>query len=155
MSVVADTTGVMSEFTESPPISWEAMAAWLADSLSDKPTAFVLDMGPNSYLIEGDDDEEVVCAQAQVLADGVLMLRRSRSVLGHLLIGDYSVDGLELDRWHYDDRFDDCTDGYLFSRDAGLIADLCVTWFRDNWGAASTADLGCEYRFPDVLGRTG
>lgn len=143
----------MSEHTESPPISWEAMVAWLVDSLRDKPTAFVLDMGPNSYVDEGDDEEEeeVVCAQAQVLADGVLMLRRSRSVLGHLMIADYSVDGLELDRWHFDDRFADCTDGYLFSRDTRLVADACVTWFRDNWGAASTGDLGCEYRFPDVL----
>ncbi|HEY5857378.1 MAG TPA: hypothetical protein VIW24_25950 [Aldersonia sp.] len=60
----------MSEFTESPPISWEAMVAWLVDSLRDKPTAFVLDMGPNSYVDEGDDDE-VVCAQ--VLAGDELL----------------------------------------------------------------------------------
>lgn len=79
--------------------------------------------GPNSYVDEGDDDE-VVCERVQVLAAGVLMLRRSRSVLRHLLIGDYSVDGLELDRWHFDGRF---TDGYLFCRDTRLVADACVT----------------------------
>lgn len=39
----------------------------------------------------------------------------------------HGVDGLELDRWFCDD----CTDGYLFTRDIALAADACVPWFRD------------------------
>ncbi|MDJ0395065.1 hypothetical protein QMK17_17205 [Rhodococcus sp. G-MC3] len=41
------------------------------------------------------------------------------------------------------------------SDDARLIADACVTWFRDNWGARSTDELGCDYGFPDVRAPEG
>lgn len=131
---------------------WSDMAAWLVESLTDKPVGFILEMGPSGYIDYDDDHEdEVVCAQVQMLADGVMMLRRSRSVLGHLLIADYSSDKLPLNKWLYNDNFDDCTDGYLFSRDPELLADICVTWFRDNWATESTDALGCEYRYPDDL----
>ncbi|WP_207842142.1 hypothetical protein [Williamsia soli] len=131
---------------------WSDMAAWLVESFTDKPVGFILEMGPSGYIDYDDDHEdEVVCAQVQMLADGVMMLRRSRCVLGHLLIADYSSDKLPLNKWLYNDNFDDCTDGYLFSRDPELLADICVTWFRDNWGTESTDALGCEYRFPDDL----
>ncbi len=132
------------------------MAEWLVESFTDKPVGFILEMGPSGFIDYDDDDEEeeeddVVCAQVQMLADGVMMLRRSRSVLGHLLIADYSSDKLPLNKWLFNDIFDDCTDGYLFSRDPHLLADICVTWFRDNWGTESTDALGCEYRYPDEL----
>ncbi|MGW6374540.1 hypothetical protein ACWFRB_00570 [Rhodococcus sp. NPDC055112] len=129
---------------------WADMAEWLVDSLTDKPVAFILEMGPSNYL-DRDDEEEVVCAQIHVLADGVLLLRRSRVVLRHLMFADHSTDGLVLDRWHFDDHFEDCTDGYIFSRDTRLVADTCVTWFRDNWGTRTTDELGCSYEFPDTL----
>ena len=141
----------MPEFSSSSGVSsWQEMADWLADSLTGKPVAFILELGPQSF-IAGDDSDDVVCAQIQVLSDGVLMLRRSRTVLGHLMLANYSSVGLVLDRWHTDGHFDDCTDGYIFSRDARLMADIAVTWFRDNWAIASTDDLGCDYRFPDHL----
>lgn len=92
-----------------------------------------------------------MCAQIQVLDDGVFLLRRSRIELGHLLLADYSPTGLTLERWYSNDHFEDCTDGYIFSRDRRLIADTCITWFRDNWGTRSTDDLGCDYRLPDSL----
>lgn len=132
---------------------WSDMAAWLAESLVGKPVGFIVEMGPSGYVdYDGEGDEEdVVCVQIQMLADGVMMLRRSRSVLRHLLIADFSSDKLPLNTWLFSDNFDDCTDGYIFSRDVQLLADVCVTWFRDNGGARSTDDLGMEYRYPDEL----
>ena len=141
---------MMVDSTEVPEVSWAGMVEWLTGSLVEQPVALIVEIGPNNYVSE-DDDEEVVCAQIQVLADGVLMLRRSRVELGHLLLADYSAEHLTLDRWHFDGHFEDCTDGYLFSRDVNLIANTCVAWFRDNWGTRSTSELGCSYRFPDEL----
>lgn len=141
----------MPDFTSSSGVSnWQDMADWLAESLEGKPVAFILELGPQSF-INGGDLDDVVCAQIQVLADGVLMLRRSRTVLGHLMLADYSSSELTLDLWHTDGHFDDCTDGYIFSRDSNLIADIAVTWFRDNWATAEPSELGCDYRFPDHL----
>lgn len=140
----------MAEHARSSGVSWAGMADWLAESLADKPVAFMLEMGPNGYRT-ADEFDEVVCAQIVVLADGVLMLRRSRAFLEQLALADYSADRVALDRWFFDDHFADCTDGYLFTRDVRLVADACVAWFRDEWGTASTADLGCDYRFPDEL----
>ncbi|WP_072687121.1 hypothetical protein [Rhodococcus marinonascens] len=140
-----------TDSTDSSEVStWDGMVDWLVESLVDQPVALIVELGPNTY-ISDDEDDEVVCVQIQVLADDVLLLRRSRTVLGHLLIADYSTGDLVLDRWHFDGHFEDCTDGYIFSRDAHLIANICVTWFRDNWGARSTDELGCSYRFPDEL----
>jgi len=134
---------------------WLGMTTWIVESLADKPVGFIFEMGPSGYVYHDDDEDEdevdVACVQVQMLAGGVMMLRRSRSVLGHLLIADYSSDKLPLNRWLFNDNFDDCTDGYLFSRDSLLLADACVTWFRDNCGTRSPNDLGCEYRYPDEL----
>ncbi|MFC4602683.1 hypothetical protein [Rhodococcus kronopolitis] len=150
----------MEDSTSSSEVAkWVSMADWLIESLTDKPVAFILEMGPNSYIDYGsaidddedEDEESVVCVQIHVLANDVFMLRRSRTMLRRLMIADYSTDRLALDRWHNDDHFEDCTDGYLFTRDARLVADTSVAWFRDNWGTRSTDDLGCEYHFPDEL----
>ena len=133
--------------------TWDDMAQWLVASLTGRPAGFVLEIGPRDY-VPSEDDPEVVCAQIHVLADGVLMLRRSRIELSHLLLGDHTPNGLVLDLWHFDGHFEDCTDGYLFSRDVRLVADTCVAWFRDGWSTASTDELGCSLRFPDELPRT-
>ncbi|WP_408014527.1 hypothetical protein [Rhodococcus spongiicola] len=140
----------MADSTRSSGVSWAGMADWLVESLADKPVAFMLEMGPSGYRTR-DELDEIVCAQIVVLADEVLMLRRSRAFLEQLTLADYSTNGLILERWFFDDHFEDCTDGYLFTRDARLVADTCVAWFRDEWGAESTDDLGCDYRFPDEL----
>jgi hypothetical protein len=134
---------------------WDGMAAWLVESMYGQPLGLIIELGPNSYVPddEEEDEDDVACAQIQVLDDGVFMLRRSRKVLGQLMLTDYSATGLRLDTWHHDDHFDDCTDGYLFSRDAQLIASTCITWFRDNTGVESSDELGCDYRFADDLPR--
>lgn len=133
---------------------WDSMDAWLVESFYDKPLGFIVELGPNSYIPdEAEEDDDVVCAQVVVLDDDVMMLRRSRTELGHLLLADYSSTGLRLDTWHHDDRFDDCTDGYLFTRDIRLVARTCVAWFRDNVGMDTSGDLGCSYRFADELPR--
>lgn len=140
----------MDDFANSAEVArWARMSEWIVESLPDQPVGFLLDMGPENY-VDG-EEREAICAQIQVLEDDVLMLRRSRVMLRQLLLTDYSTDGLTLDRWHYDGHFDDCTDGYLFSRDIRLIGESCVTWFRDHSKTDSTDDLGCEYRFPDEL----
>lgn len=144
--------------------SWDHLAVWIAEALAGKPPGFVLDLGAHPFAVGGDDDEiedlledptdldeETICAQVHVLGDGVLLVRRSRTELGHLLLENHSASGVGLDRWFTDAHFDDCTDGYLLSRDASLIADICVTWLRDNWGSAPITDLGCDYRYPDRL----
>ncbi|WP_430335381.1 hypothetical protein [Rhodococcus sp. ACT016] len=142
----------MAEHARSSGVSWAGMVDWLVESLTGQPVAFMLEMGPNGYRSQ-DEFDEIACAQITMLEDGVLMLRRSRSVLDQLILADYSVDRLSLDRWFFDDHFADCTDGYLFTRDVRLVADACVAWFRDEWGTRSTDDLGCDYRFPDELPR--
>ncbi|MDJ0412079.1 hypothetical protein [Rhodococcoides fascians] len=131
------------------------MAAWLVESMHGKPVGLVIELGPSDYGPELEEEGmPVVCAQIQVLDDGVHLLRRSRAVLGHLMLTDYSADGLELDTWHNDDHFDDCTDGYLFTRDTRLIANTCIAWFRDNTGMTNSDELGCSYRFADELPRS-
>ncbi|MDV8079639.1 hypothetical protein R4P47_24005 [Rhodococcus sp. IEGM 1370] len=85
------------------------------------------------------------------MADDVFMVRRSRVKLGHLMFADYSTDYVELDRWYLAPHFDDCTDGYLFTKDRRLAAETCVTWFRDNQGASEPSKIGCDYRYPDEL----
>ncbi|MDI9970773.1 hypothetical protein QM623_19925, partial [Rhodococcus ruber] len=78
----------MNDSTDVPEINtWDGMIDWLVDSFTDKPTGLVIDLGPSGYVVprdydEDDDESPVVCAQVHVLADGVLMVRRSRTVLG-------------------------------------------------------------------------
>lgn len=133
---------------------WDDMSKWLIDSLFAKPIGLIIDLGPRDYTTDGDDDA-VVCAQIQVLDDGVFMLRRSSTVLRRLSLANFSAAGLRLDKWHHDDHFDDCTDGYLFSRDTWLVAHTCAAWFRDNDGFELGSKIGCSYLFPDELPRAG
>ncbi|AMY26097.1 hypothetical protein A3Q41_04835 [Rhodococcoides fascians] len=131
--------------------SWTHMTEWLTESLADKPVALIIDLGPSDYIPSEHDSDDVVNAQLQVMADDVFMVRRSRTELGHLRLADYSTSFVELDTWYLAEHFDDCTDGYLFTRDRRLAAETCVTWFRDNQGAHSTGELGCSYWFADEL----
>jgi hypothetical protein len=75
-------------------------------------------------------------------------------VLRQLRLGDHSVEGLELDVWHHDGHFDDCTDGYLFTSDLHLAASACTAWFRDHGGLEALDALGCDYSFADALPAT-
>ena len=154
----------LTDESEIPEIdTWEEMIAWLVTSFTDQPVGLIIDLGPNDYVryfddenFEGDEVEEVervVCAQVHVLTDGVLMVRRSRTVLERLRLDDHSIEGLELDRWFFDDHFDDCTDGYVFTRDIELAADACASWFRDMPGAPTLEQIGCDYEYPVSLPR--
>lgn len=146
---MADSTDVQEITT------WDGMIDWLVESFTDQPTGLIIDLGPSDYVhFDGDHDnvdEAVVCAQMHVLADGVLMVRRSRTVLDRLRFDSHAVDALDLDRWFFDDHFDDCTDGYLFTRDIALAAQACVSWFRDVPCAPTLEEIGCAYEFPDTL----
>ncbi|MGU3435012.1 hypothetical protein ACNHUS_18590 [Actinomycetes bacterium M1A6_2h] len=133
-----------------PVEPWDGLAAWLIESLTDSRPGLIVDLGPNTDVPE---DFELVNAQIHVLDDGVFLVRRSRLVLGQLRLVNHSVAGLELDRWHHDDLFDDCTDGYLFSRDRHLAASACAAWLRDNGGEDALDQLGCSFEFADELPR--
>ncbi|WP_283347615.1 hypothetical protein [Rhodococcus sp. IEGM 1341] len=133
---------------------WDSLAAWMIESLFDKPVGFIVEVGPSDYVADSTDDAPVVCSQVVVLSGGVLMLRRSRTELGHLLLADYSASGLPLDEWQNDGHFEDCTDGYLFTKDIRLVARSCIAWIRVNAGANTTGNIGCSYRFADELPRS-
>ncbi|MGX7729230.1 hypothetical protein ACWPOB_08135 [Rhodococcus sp. 2H158] len=146
----------MADSTDVPEITtWDGMSDWLVESFTGQPVGLIIDLGPSDYVHFDDDhdnvDEPVVCAQMHVLADGVLMVRRSRAVLDRLRFDTHAVDALDLDRWLFDDPFDDCTDGYLFTRDIALAAEACVSWFRDVPGVPTLDEIGCSYEFPDTL----
>ncbi|SIS21965.1 hypothetical protein [Williamsia sterculiae] len=131
---------------------WPGMTDWIVESLSDQPTGFVFELGPRDYgPAEDDEGIEAINAQVQVLRDGVLLLRRSRTVLYRLFLGDYRVADLPLNRWLDGEHFDDCTDGYIFSRDVNLIAEAMTAWFRHCGLVESPQLIGCDYEFPDVL----
>ncbi|WP_235610117.1 hypothetical protein [Rhodococcoides fascians] len=133
---------------------WDSLAAWMIESLFDKPVGFIVEVGPSDYVADSTDDAPVVCSQVVVLSDGVVMLRRSRTELGHLLLADYSSSGLPLDEWQNDGHFEDCTDGYLFTKDIRLVARSCIAWIRVNAGVNTTGNIGCSYRFADELPRS-
>lgn len=130
---------------------WVYTREWLTESLADKPVALIIDLGPGDYIPSEDDSDDVPCAQLQVMADDVFLVRRSRTGLGHLLLADYSTAAVTLDKWYLEEHFDDCTDGYMFTRDRRLAAETCVTWFRDKQDSSTTIDIGCDYRFADEL----
>ncbi|MDV7992146.1 hypothetical protein [Rhodococcus sp. IEGM 1374] len=133
---------------------WDSLAAWMIESLYDKPVGFIVEVGPSDYVADSTDDAPVVCSQVVVLSDGVVMLRRSRTELGHLLLVGYSSAGLPLDEWQNDGHFEDCTDGYLFTKDIRLVARSCIAWIRVNAGVNETDNIGCTYRFADELPRS-
>ncbi|MFW0874137.1 hypothetical protein [Rhodococcoides corynebacterioides] len=149
---------------------WDGMTKWLVETLVGNGSGLIVDLGPSDYVApvrdDADEDEdedaidlvdlldpddEVINAQLHVLDDGVVMVRRSRTVLRRLRLGNHSADGLELDLWHHDGHFDDCTDGYLFTTDLHLAASACTAWFRDHGGLDALDALGCDYSFPDAL----
>jgi len=140
--------------------TWEEFTAWLVTSFTGQPVGLIIDLGPSDYVEYFDDEEfeneeveRVVCAQVHVLSEGVLMVRRSQTVLERLRLDDHAIAGLELDRWFFDDHFDDCTDGYVFTRDIALAADACTSWFRDVPGAPAFDEIGCDYEYPISLPR--
>ncbi len=133
---------------------WDAMTTWLVESMRDEPAGLIIDLGPNTEIPEDEaDDIELVNAQLHVLDDGVVMVRRSHRILRQLRLVDHAADGLVLDQWHHDDTFDDCTNGYLFTRDHVLAASACVAWVRDAGGVEAANRLGCSFDFADELPR--
>ncbi|GGF99553.1 hypothetical protein GCM10007304_11760 [Rhodococcoides trifolii] len=138
-----------------PVEPWDGLAAWLVESMTDSRPGMIIDLGPNTDIPDEEiEDFELVNAQIHVLEDGVFLVRRSRRILRQLRFVDHSVAGLDLDLWHHDGLFDDCTDGYLFSRDRHLVASACAAWLRDNGGEDALDQLGCSFEFADELPRT-
>lgn len=130
---------------------WCDSVDWIIDSLTDKPVGFIFELGPGDLDDFDDEDRDICCIQAQILEDDVVMLRRSRDLLRRLRLGSFSTAGVPIDRWLFNGHFEDCTDGYIFSRDRELLAGAIVAWFRDSCGIASPDAVGMSYRFPDTL----
>lgn len=144
----------MSEFLSGhqfPTRSWDDVARWLVHSLGRLDVGDILEIGPSDAMVHH-ADEHVPCAQFQALEDGCRWMRQSTTMLGVPLLVDFSTAGLQLDVWHHDGAFDDCTDGYLFSTDHDLLAHSCVAWFRDRHGLEFD-QLGCELQPADRLPR--
>ncbi|MGC4933679.1 hypothetical protein ACLQ3C_08335 [Gordonia sp. DT30] len=132
-----------------PGRSWAAMRDWLADSVTGIPQGGVLDLGPGEHDESDPDAGDVPCAQILVLRDHTMMVRLSTTVMDVPMIGGYVVPRAMLDRWNYEDRFGDCTHGYLLTRSPGCVADICIAWFRDRRAITTPTMLGCSYATGD------
>lgn len=140
---------VTSEAGEPDPgLAWTAMGDWLTDSVAGMPAGGVLDLGPAEY-DDSDDAGDVPCAQILVLRDQTMMVRLSTTLMDIPSVAGYAVPRAMLDRWNYEDRFRDCTHGYLLTRSRGCVADVCVAWFRDRRAISGPAVLGCHYTTGD------
>jgi hypothetical protein len=125
---------------------WDGMSKWLAVSCGALDIGDVLSIGPGGHFVYEDDDgtEIVPNAQLQKLHDDVVWLRLSTTFMGVPLLADLSSDGLELDKWRDGDLFDDCTDRFIVSANFQMLADACVSWFRDRQGLGID-ELGCHH----------
>lgn len=129
-------------------LGWRAMRDWLADSLATTSRGAVLDVGPVGYDDTagfGDTGGDVPCAQIVTLRGGGLMVRLSTNLMEVPPVGGLVAPRALLDRWNYEDRFRDCTHGYLLTASVEVAADICVAWFRDRMHVRSSAELGCTY----------
>ncbi|GAC50521.1 hypothetical protein [Gordonia aichiensis] len=157
-----------------PINEWDSMLEWVAESLDDQPPGLEFSLGPKHVRLADDWDEveaeieddeidaddevdydapDAVCVQVYVLAGGVFLVRRSRTALRTLRFVDHDASSVPLDVWQHDDPFDDCTDGYLYTRERLLAAEACISWFRDNYAAPELTDLGCHYSYAVELPR--
>ena len=125
---------------------WDGMTKWLAVSCGALDVGDVLSIGPSTHIVYEDDDgnELVPNAQFQKLQDEVVWLRRSTTFMYAPLLSDLSTAGLSLDEWRDGRLFDDCTDGYIASADFRVLAEACVSWFRDRQ-EIDLEDLGCHH----------
>lgn len=121
---------------------WDGMAEWLEVSCGELDVGDVLSIGPSDPVAF--EVEVVPNAQFQKLEGEVAWLRLSTTVMDTPLLSDLTSDGLLLDSWHPGNDFDDCTDGFIVSANLRLLADACVTWFRDRHGF-EIEDLGCHH----------
>ncbi|MDG3011308.1 hypothetical protein G4X40_14225 [Rhodococcus sp. D2-41] len=138
---------------------WTGTVDWLVRELPGQPVGIIVDLGPKEFIapvcgedcVSRDAGEHVFCAQVHLLEDGVFLVRRSRRMLHRLRLSSHRSAGLVLDTWVHDGHFEDCTDGYLFTRDHTLAAQIVVAWFRDNSDAPPHSEMGCAYELADVL----
>lgn len=128
--------------------AWAAAREWLVTELRVMPSAAVLDLGPAGHDAAADIDADVECAQIHVLQGKIYLVRLSTGLMERPRLAGYSVPRSARHRWHLDDRFPDCTHGYLTSDSAELIADVCIGWFRDRCAWPSPDTMGWSYTAP-------
>lgn len=133
--------------------AWRGAAAWLEGRIDAVPLAAVLDVGPHHACVG--DSYDVHCAQVQRLEGGRLLLRLSTMLMIIPLLDSYRAADAELNRWYHDDRFEDCTHGYLITESSSMVADVVMAWFRDRGGFATPDDLGYCTTIPKRLPRRG
>lgn len=126
---------------------WDGMARWLEVSCGALDVGDVLSIGPASHFVyETDDGNEIVPnAQLQKLQDEIVWCRLSTTFMSAPLLSDLSSDGLALNVWRDGDVYDDCTDGFIVSADFRMLADACVSWFRDRQ-ELRLDELGCHHQ---------
>ncbi|SIR74900.1 hypothetical protein [Williamsia sterculiae] len=138
--------GHTADSARTEPKNWDGLSAWLVEGFSTLPTAAILDL-----FVDLAPSGQSPAAQVQIFENGALLLRQSSACLTHLLFASYAADHVTHDVWQHDTRFPDCTDGYLISTDAQLVADACVAWFRDRHGVDVADEVQFDYRLPDDL----
>lgn len=124
--------------------SWDDFARWVSDALVTLTAGDTFEIGTFNCEVFDDPTAASPCVQAIALDDGALLFRRSRVVMGVPLLQTYSLEGIDLDAWRGDPLFEDCTDGFIISRDARMLANVSVSWFRD-CHALEFKELGCEH----------
>lgn len=135
-----------------PVDGWDSMGAWLVESFGAMGVGSVLDVGLQGATIYSPNDE-IACAQVRKLENDVLWLRLSDRVMGFPNVTNLRTDGLLLDLWQREDLLEDCTEGQLFTADHELVAEACMSWFRDARAIGSPDELGCQYEAVDQLPR--
>lgn len=124
--------------------NWEDFARWVSDALVTLTVGDTFEIGQVDNVRSEEAQEVTPCVQAVALEDSALLFRRSRVVMGVPLLQNYSLEGIDLDAWRGDPLFEDCTDGFIISRDARMLANVSVSWFRD-CHALELEELGCEH----------
>lgn len=124
--------------------NWDDFAKWVSDALVTLTVADTFEIGLAVCVSTNHDSTETPCVQAIALEDGALLFRLSRVAMGVPLLQNYSVDGVDLNTWRTDPLFEDCTDGFIISRDVRMLANVSVAWFRDTH-KLDFDELGCEH----------
>ncbi|MFT3661846.1 MAG: hypothetical protein QM809_10720 [Gordonia sp. (in: high G+C Gram-positive bacteria)] len=133
--------------------TWDEMTAWLGESLPDIPAGVTIDFGPKDLHIGDEplDDEfddtdpiEALCAQIVVLKHGRYLVRRSHVVMEATNYLDHDASSATPNLWFDDDPTGDCTAGSIYVDDAGLAAEICVTWLRAESGLPDPTEFGFD-----------
>ncbi|GAA3956559.1 hypothetical protein [Gordonia caeni] len=132
--------------------TWEAMTAWLADSLPEIPVGVTIDFGPKDMRLDDDldaddypdDPPEALCVQLVVMERGRFLVRRSHVVMEATSYVHHDASAATPNLWFDEDPIGDCTAGAIYVDDPQLAAEICVTWLASEAGDEGPRDFGFD-----------